>query len=329
MMSYILIFFTLTILEVIYLKIASVKDIKDNPNHRTAHTNPTVRGGGIIVFLAIILYALVFPFDKEFICFLIALAIVALASFIDDLITLSSKVRMLSHLLAFTVLFYSFGFINYPSVFGILFLIIAYVFSIGFINIYNFMDGINGMTFLNTLLTYFTLLFLNESYVTFVDSNLLIILTLSIIVFGFFNFRKRAICFSGDIGSITIGFSIIYFVIKFYSKYQNPLIFLLLFAYLVDGGWTIVQRILKKENIFEAHRRHLYQLLVNDLKLSHLKVALLYFIVQLIINVLLIFSIKSNVNYLSITIITFFLLSIFYFFLKRKIMSIIKNKNNE
>lgn len=325
MTNYILIFLLLFVLEMVYLKIAKIKNIKDNPNHRSAHTNPTIRGGGIIIPISIILYLLFYNNPSQFLYFFSGVILVAIVSFIDDLIMLSSKTRLVTHLLALALMFFGLGLFETVSLQNILFLFFLTIFSIGFLNIYNFMDGINGITFLNALASYSTLLYLNNYYHNFTDNHLLIVLILAVLLFGFFNFRKKAICFAGDIGSITIGFSLLYFVLQLYIITENHLVFLIFGTYLLDGGWTIVERIFRKENIFEAHRRHLYQLLVNDLKIPHLLVSSYYFFIQVLISIILIYLIGHEVNDIIAVVSVFIILSLAYFIIKMKVIRKIKH----
>lgn len=324
MFKYILVLLILFVLEVIYLKIATLKNINDVPNHRSAHTKPILRGGGIIIIFGIILYMLFYKTEPLFYYFLASSLLVALVSFIDDLVLLSSKLRIVIHLFAFSLLFYGLGLFSFTQLSSILFLIIIYIFSIGYLNVYNFMDGINGITFLNALISYITLLYLNELYEAFTDSNLLIILIMATIIFGLFNFRKRAICFAGDIGSITIGFSLIYFALVYYLETNNILIVLMFSVYLLDGGWTIFERLLRRENIFEAHKRHLYQILANDFKVSHLKISSIYFIIQLMINGILIFSINNKMKNMLILGLILISLSIIYLVTKKKFLKTLR-----
>lgn len=324
MIKIIIITLILFLLETFYIKVASVKNIKDNPNHRSAHTTPTIRGGGIIIPMSIILYLLFYNNPTQFLYFFSGVILVAKVSFIDDLIMLSSKTRLLTHLLALVLMFFGLGLFDEISLQNILFLFFLAVFSIGFLNIYNFMDGINGITFLNALASYSTLLCLNNYYQNFTDNYLLIVLILAVLVFGFFNFRKKAICFAGDIGSITIGFSLLYFVLQLYLKTENHLAFLIFGTYLLDGGWTIVERIIRKENIFEAHRRHLYQLLVNDLKIPHLLVSSYYFFIQLLISIILICLIRYQFNDIIGVLSVFIILSLTYLVIKLRIIKKIK-----
>ncbi|WP_375242073.1 glycosyltransferase family 4 protein [Lacinutrix sp.] len=317
--KFIVVTISLFLIELLYLKIARIKNIKDTPNHRSAHKNPTLRGGGIIVAVSVIIYAVFFhSISFQFYFFLSATLLVAIISFIDDLIKLSSKLRLITHFIAFLLIFYSLNLFSDSSLAGILFIIFIYLFSIGFLNIYNFMDGINGITFLNALVSYSTLLYLNKYYIVFTENNLLITLIISILVFGFFNFRKKAICFAGDIGSITIGFSLIYFVLKLYLASNNLSVLLIFTVYLTDGVWTILERLYRRENIFEAHSRHLYQLLANNLKIDHLKVSTYYFFIQISINILLVLSLTNSINPLVVLSILALLLSIIYIKIKKR-----------
>ncbi len=329
MITYLLISLILLILELIYIKIAIKNNIKDQPNHRSAHKKPTIRGGGIIIPIAVIIFYIIYTpsYSKiQFYLFMCSVLLVAIVSFIDDIVMLSSKFRILIHLIALSLVLYALNLFEVSSLFDALFLLAILIFSIGFLNIYNFMDGINGITFLNGLVSYATLLFLNEYFIQFTDSRLLITFLISIIIFGFFNFRKKAICFAGDIGSITIGFSLIYFILKLYLVAETYLVFLMFTMYLLDGGWTIIERLSRKENIFEAHRHHLYQLLANELKINHLKISTYYFLFQLIINILMVFGIFYNVNSFSFLLITSIVLSLVYKLAKNRVAKLIETQ---
>lgn len=326
MINYVIIFSFLFGVEIFYLKIAARKGIQDTPNHRSAHVKPTIRGGGIIFIPAVFLFLFFFPNESSNYYFLIiSILLVSIISFIDDLITLTSYKRILVHFIAFTLVFYHLEFFNNLSIVSVGLIFLSYVFSLGYLNIYNFMDGINGITFLNALISYITFFIINMYVVEFTSYNLLLILIFTTLIFGFFNFRIRPKCFAGDVGSITIGFTIIYFIVKLFLESNNYIVFLMLGVYLLDGGWTIFERIVRKENILEAHKRHLYQLLANDLKIPHLKISLIYFLVQLILNAIIIFYLVFNINSsLTFGIITFIVLSAIYIIIKRRVYNNVK-----
>ncbi len=316
--NYLLLGLILLIVELIYLRLASKFNIIDNPNNRSSHTTPTIRGGGIIIFLAFIIYGLWFgKIEPPYGFLILAISLVAIISFIDDLVSLSSKVRILIHLLAFSLIFYT---LNVFTIYSILSVGLIYIIALCFLNIYNFMDGINGITFLNTLATYAILIAINSYYLTFTDNNLLIILTIATLVFGIFNFRNGPKCFAGDIGSITIGLSVIYFVLNFYLETNNPIIFLTLSMYIVDGGLTILERLFRKENIFKPHKKHLYQLLANDLKINHLLVSSSYFLIQVIINIIAFILIIQQHESIFLVLLPIGMLSISYILIKRWVL---------
>lgn len=323
-MKYFLVFILLFVLEIFYLRLAKKKNISDVPNHRSAHSKVTLRGGGIIVLLSVLVFNILFSTNESIILFTISTFLVATISFVDDILILSSRVRVSIHIIAFTLIFYNFGLFSSLDLLVLVSLFIFYFLSLGMLNIYNFMDGINGITFLNALISYSTILYINFYMKEFTSTDLLIVLILSILVFGFFNFRRKAICFAGDIGSITIGFSLIYFSINYYLETSNILIFLIFTVYAVEGGFTILERVLRKENIFEAHKRHLYQILANDLKINHLKISLSYFIVQALISIITVYGMSISFNPTILFIITFFCCSCIYITIKYIVLKHLK-----
>jgi UDP-N-acetylmuramyl pentapeptide phosphotransferase/UDP-N-acetylglucosamine-1-phosphate transferase len=160
---------------------------------------------------------------------------------------------------------------------------IALVFTIGIVNAYNFMDGINGITAAYSFTILASLYFLNREIGLF-DENLVICLALGNIVFSFFNFRVKAKCFAGDVGSVSMAFSLLFLTMWSIITTGN-FIFILFFAlYGVDSVLTILHRLLKGENIFEPHRQHLFQYLANERKMPHLLVSALYMLGQAIIS---------------------------------------------
>jgi len=210
-----------------------------------------------------------------------------LVSFWDDIKSLSNKIRISIHFLAITLIFYDLELFNLVTIWGVL---IAYVLAIGLINAYNFMDGINGITGLYTLVAMGSLLYINTKVQLFTNGSFIKYGMIASLVFLFFNYRKKAKCFAGDVGSIVIAFWIIYLVLKLILV-TNSLIWLLFLAvYGVDAICTIMHRLYLKQNIFEAHRLHLYQVLSNEYKIQHRLVSLYYALAQTGISVLIIFS---------------------------------------
>lgn len=296
----------LFILELLYFRIADHFNIIDKPNHRSSHTAITLRGGGIIFSLALLLYPLWFGLQYEY--FLMGLFAIAFISFMDDMKPVSNKVRIVFHLLGVALMFYQLGLFELPFYWTILALILV----IGSINAINFMDGINGITGLYALVTLLTLYFINLNVIEFVNPSFILVAILSVIVFNFFNFRTRAKCFAGDVGSVSIAFIVMFFILALIIKTENFSYLLLLLVYGLDTVTTIVFRLMRKENIFEAHRSHFYQYWANERKYSHLLVSGIYGIGQLLFNLILIYvlpySILNIILVLLVSVIIFTLL---------------------
>lgn len=296
----------------VYFKIADKYNIIDKPNHRSAHTQITLRGGGIIFPIAFIIFC-IFNYNEaiqNYWSFGLGLLAICGISFIDDVKTLSNKIRLSVHLLAVILLLYFTGafelmpFWAWPMLFVII---------IGTLNAYNFMDGINGMTGVYSLITLGSLAYINKDIVEFTDQNFIYYPILASLVFLFFNFRKKAKCFAGDVGSMGIGFWIIGLITLLIMKTGEYKYILLLSVYGMEVVLTIMERLSLKENIFEAHRRHLYQLFANEKKVSHLVISGVYAIIQVIVNIFLIYS---DLPVWAIVLIIFIPLGILYVGLK-------------
>ncbi|MBB1194901.1 UDP-GlcNAc--UDP-phosphate GlcNAc-1-phosphate transferase [Flavobacterium sp. SOK18b] len=282
-MQYLLITAVLVLLELLYFKIADRYNIVDKPNHRSAHTEITLRGGGIIFWFAALLYFAQHLQNNYF--FFAGITLVSLVSFWDDIQSLSNKIRISIHFTAISLIFYDLGLFDFVPVLGI---VIAFVLAIGLINAYNFMDGINGITGLYTLVVMGALLYVNQYMHAFTDAAFIGYAMLASLVFLFFNFRKKAKCFAGDVGSIAIAFWVIYLLLKLILATNSLVCLLFLAVYGVDAICTIIHRLYLKQNIFEAHRLHLYQVLSNEYKIQHRLVAAYYAIAQIIVSALVI-----------------------------------------
>jgi len=274
----------LLVIELLYFRLADHYQIIDQPNNRSSHTEVTIRGGGIIFPIALLLFPIYFGTAN--IWFLTGLFLISSISFADDIKHVNNKLRLMIHLAAVGLLFYQL------SLFGLSWYLIlfAFFFTIGTINAVNFMDGINGITGGYGLITLITLLGINHYVVTFTDSNLLITAVIAVGVFNIFNFRKRAKCFAGDVGSVSLGFILVYFILSLILKTENFNYILFLLVYGLDVVSTIIFRLIRKENVLEPHRSHFYQYLFNDRRIPHIIVSLLYIALQLVINILLIYS---------------------------------------
>lgn len=283
-MVYLLITILLFAALLVYFRVALAYRIIDKPNDRSSHAKVTIRGGGVVFPIAMILYAIFFHHISM--ALLGSMVLISMVSFWDDMTDLPRKVRLLAHVTAVSGLLYTVQIALLP----IWFIPILYVLIIGIINAYNFMDGINGITGLYSLVVLTSFWFLNKFEVPFTDPSFIITAGIACMVFLFFNFRKKAVCFAGDVGSVGIGFWVIALLLMAILKTQEVKYFLFLAVYGVDTVLTIIHRLLLKQNILEAHRFHFYQLLANEGKMPHLWVSILYAGLQLMINAFILFA---------------------------------------
>ncbi len=264
----------------LYFLVAKKFEIVDKPNKRSSHLEPTLRGGGILfplLFIGISLYQHWMHGNILHVWFLVGLFLIAGISFWDDVKTLSPMIRVLVHVTAVDLMFWQTGILQ----FHFFTILIAFILVIGSINAYNFMDGINGITGMYSMVVVGTLYYLMP--------NLgLEYVMMALVIFGFYNFRKKAICFSGDVGSVSLAFIVAFGICKLMVDTGTLKWILLLGVYGIDAVVTILYRLSRKENIFKPHRTHLYQYLANERNMGHLSVSLIYAITQLVLNVVVV-----------------------------------------
>lgn len=286
-MIYLVVFVILLIMELLYFKVADRYNIIDKPNERSSHTAITLRGGGIIFYLGALTYFFYSGFDYPW--FFLGLTLMTVVSFLDDIISLSNRIRLLIHFTSVFLMAHELLVFDMPWYY----LLITFVVVVGVINAYNFMDGINGITAAYSLTVGGLLIMVNQE-VAFVAQDLLLFSILGVLVFAFFNFRNKAKCFAGDVGSVAIAYILLFALGALIIKTGNLIYFLFLTVYGIDTVWTIVRRLYLKENIFEAHRSHLYQYLGNEAGANKLLVSFSYAALQFIIGLAVIyFSAKS------------------------------------
>lgn len=280
MVTYIIIFILLLIAELVYFRIADKCNIIDKPNERSSHSTITLRGGGIIFLIGVWVWSVFFGFQYPW--FLVGLTLVAGVSFIDDIHSLPDSVRLVIQFVAASMAFYQLGILHWSMWWIILLALIIYV---GATNVINFMDGINGITAGYALAVLVPLALVNMNGV-FVEQSLIITTILASLVFCIFNFQPKgkAKCFAGDVGSIGIAFIMLFLLGYVIIKTTDITWLIFLLVYGVDGCLTIAHRITLHENLGEAHRKHAYQIMANELKVGHVKVTLLYMVMQLVIS---------------------------------------------
>ena len=302
-MYYLIVLVLLFLAELFYFKIADRCNIIDKPNERSSHTKITLRGGGIIFYFGTLAYFLTRGF--EYLWFMLALTLVTFISFVDDIRSTSQKLRLLFHFFAMALMFYQWGLFSLSW----WWIIVALIVCTGIINAYNFMDGINGITGGYSLVILVALAYVNKEIVPFVEEGFIYTVLCSVLVFCFFNFRKKAKCFAGDVGSVSIAFILLFLIGKLIIRTEDFSWIVLLSVYGVDSVLTIIHRLMLHENIGLPHRKHLYQIMANELKVPHVVVSLVYMIVQVIIIVGYIGCMAYGYWYLSGTIL---LLSLVY-----------------
>lgn len=278
----------LLILINFYFRLSTKFKIIDLPNNRSSHNTPTIRGGGIIIPIAILLYYLIFGFQTSY--FVLGLLAISTISFLDDIKTLKNTTRIFTHLIAVSLLLYELNFTMYPWWLIILVIILV----IGTINAVNFMDGINGITAAYAMVVIGSIAYISFYHITGIDQQLVWSILIALFVFAMYNFRTKARCFAGDVGSVSIAFILCYLITTLIITTNHIAFILLLAVYGVDTVLTIIQRLWSRENIFKAHRLHLYQYLVNEKGYSHLLIATVYAVLQLAINTLVIYNFQNH-----------------------------------
>lgn len=295
---YILIFVLLLIAELVYFRVAKRFRIVDKPNARSSHTKVVLRGGGIVFVFGAWLWSMFFHFPYPW--FLIGFTLIAAVSFIDDIWGLPAWIRLIAQFVAMALVFYQLGILYMELWWVVALMLIIYV---GASNVINFMDGINGMLGVYSLVVLIPLSLITSGLADngiglnrLAEQNLVVSSILADIVYCIFNFREKgkAKCFAGDVGSVGIAFILLFLIGNIVLKTSDPtyLIFLVVFG--VDGCLTIIHRIMLREDLSEAHCKHAYQLMANELKMSHVVVSSLYAGVQLVISLVFLYIIPDT-----------------------------------
>jgi len=278
--------------QVVYLRLARQYGIVDRPNDRSSHTDlTTVRGGGILFYVAQL--GAFFFSDFAYPYFFVGLTLVATVSFLDDLRPLPNRYRIGAQFVGMALLLYETGLI-YNEIWVVAGLLTV---GVGILNAYNFMDGINGMTAWYSLVCVGTLWFWQRQLELLSANVVLPFAFIALLLFSSINARRRAVCFAGDVGSVSMGFIILLPLVQIIHKTHSYLPVLILAVYGVDTVLTILHRLYQRQNIFQAHRQHLFQWLVHKLKWSHLHVSALYAAIQLIVNILVIRATNWQAEY--------------------------------
>ena len=313
--TYGIIFLILLILELAYFRIADKCNIIDKPNERSSHSTIVLRGGGIIFMLGLWIWSAFFGFNYPW--FLAAVTLIAGVSFVDDIRSLPDLARLVAQFVAMGLMFYQLDMLHWEMWWVV---IIALIVCVGASNVINFMDGINGITGGYALASLIPIYILNKE-MGFVDESLVITVILADLVFCLFNFRPKgkAKCFAGDVGSIGIAFILLFMIGQLIMKTGDVTYLIFLLVYGVDGCLTICHRIMLHENLGEAHRKHAYQLMANELKIGHVTVSLIYMALQMAVSLGFIYlcpdTLVAHWVYLAVALVV---LAIAYILFKKK-----------
>jgi len=281
--------FILGAAAVAYRHFALKKKILDIPSERSSHTVPVIRGGGIVFVLAVLAAVVKEAFSgisPSAIWFLAGFILLSATGFADDRKSLSPWIRFPFQLIAIGPIFTAAGL--WQADFPWWIKAAAYIVALGFVNAYNFMDGINGITGLYSIVLILTLWYLNRLY-ALVPDTIFLYLLIALLIFGFFNFRKQALMFAGDVGSMSLAAVLLFLLSKFMIELKSPALLLTVAVYGTDSAMTIILRLWRKQNVFQAHRWHVYQKLVDRYRWKHMSVAFMYALLQAVINFWVIF----------------------------------------
>ena len=285
------------------LLIANRVGLVDTPNHRSSHSIPTPKGGGIGLLLAFITTSY---FTELPAVFFLPIILVSLMGLMGDRIELSTRFRLIIQFVAAIIVVYSL--ITTESITFPLLLILPFlvIYIVGTANFYNFMDGINGIAGITGVIAFGLL----AIYYPFSNSTPLylfpVAVSLAFACLGFLplNFPNAKV-FMGDVGSILLGY-VFALLVVFLS--QTPLDFIcytsFLFPFYIDELSTMYVRLKNGENLAQAHRKHFYQILVNEKGVAHWKVTMGYAFLQLLIGI----GVMTLKTYGPVTILTFLIL---------------------
>lgn len=289
-MEYIILFIILFIIESGYFKIAEIFNIVDKPNQRSSHTSITLRGGGVVFYFGALAYFFYSGFEYPW--FFLGLTLMTLVSFLDDILSLSNKIRLIVHFVSVILMAYQLDVFTLQWYY----LLFTFIIVVGVINAYNFMDGINGITACYSLALGGLLVIANFK-IGFIDQRLIIYSMIGVLVFSIFNFRMKAKTFAGDVGAVSIAYILLFCLGSLIIKTGNFIYILFLTVYGLDAVWTILRRLRHRENIFEPHRSHLYQYLYNEAGYNKLVISFSYGLLQILIGLLVIYFASYSLSY--------------------------------
>jgi UDP-N-acetylmuramyl pentapeptide phosphotransferase/UDP-N-acetylglucosamine-1-phosphate transferase len=269
----------------LYILIARKFQLTDVPSLRSSHRDVTITGAGFIFPIAFFLPLVITGEFVHYRSTLTGLLLISLVSFADDLKSVHPIIRVTVQVIAVSLLLWQTGGLFKMKPWQIL---PGFILVVGIINSYNFMDGINGMNAIYSIAMIGILWMLKDSGIYFLPVlPVFYSLMSALLAFSFFNVRKKAICFSGDVGSISIAYIVSLMIIQVMISTDSAVWILLFGVYGLDSVGTIVLRLIRGEKVWLPHRTHFYQFLVNEKKYPHVLVSFIYALSQFILSIIL------------------------------------------
>ncbi len=331
-MIYLVIFLILMLSMYLYFPIAEKNHILAGVNNRSSHRKPVITAAGFIFYEAYLIYFIKLLINGDYLPWqwFVGLTILAVVSFLDDLNDLWFLVRLFAQFIAVLFMLWQLqDMLSVSIVSDVAFWMAAVsmiIIAVGSVNLCNFMDGLNGMLGGIVLSMSIPLLFINlfvPNAMGFADSTLIGITVLSALIFMFFNYRSQPKCFSGDVGSIVLGYVMVYFVFSLIVKTGNMNYILMFAVTFMEAGLTVLQRLFAGENVFAPHRIHLFQLFCNEFYKSHRSVSGIYAGIQFAFGAgLFLFNYYPVSMYIQTIVLwlAFTVLCVTYLLIKRKKM---------
>lgn len=280
-----ILFFILSLLFTGYMRhYALEKNIIDNPNERSSHSIPTPRGGGVAVVASYLLALAVLMYNQQLVIpvgltLMAAGFVIALLGFLDDRGHINSMLRLAIHFLVAIGVVISLGGFGEVNVFngfqlGFVANIIAVLFLVWLLNLYNFMDGINGIASIEAITVTVSMAMLYLLLNVGLNHQILLLLAACVLGFLLWNFPKAKI-FMGDACSGFLG--LILGIFALIALKVDIALFcawlICLGVFIVDATFTLIRRVITGHKMYDAHRSHTYQILSRHFN-SHTPVTL-------------------------------------------------------
>lgn len=313
---YIILFLLSLFLTFFIRRLAIRKSILDFPNDRSSHKNPTPKGGGLAIaivwFLGLFYLYITNNIDHRLFFSFIPGVLLVVIGIIDDIIAIKASYRLIFQLVVSGIAVFimggleklDFGFFTVEN--KLILSILALLGTMWFINLFNFLDGIDGYVGMEVV-------FITSSVLFLFNDRIALVLLVSTLGFLIWNWQPAKI-FMGDVGSTLLGFNIAIFSIYYQNTSKSSLIIWLMLSsvFWFDATLTLYRRYKNKEQLIVRHRKHAFHRIVQA-GFSHQKTVLYAFLINLIILIIAYYSIKINKLLLPLFILNILLL---YFVIK-------------